>query len=292
MNTKFKAPLLFAPGLAAFIAICSSCDRNPSSSQISIDPAIIGVWAKHSSSVVEKMPAQRIDGIEIHEDGAVTLLGVETSSGKLIEYDSPIRPNSKIIFAQKGKFRIEVPGVGLSIGGTFEGNYSASASEICFYKPDSSYLPVLNGKYERSQLGEIVTTPIVSEFYVKIDSNSFFNAKVWPYPSAYASYWFSADSACLQLQAISNNNKEWLSIFIRGFVGIGSYTLGTESASWASYRVTSGDVVFSIFTNQPNAGIVEIKSFDLLNNTCSGTFSFRIDQVNFTNGVFTVPIYK
>lgn len=288
MNFRMFSYLFFYLILLAYG--CTQ-NKNPLTANDTLDPRILGTWVKIDTSSIQGSPKYRISGINIGNEGSISLLGIETSTGKLARYHPMEISRAKVIHAYNGDLKLEVYGVGLKLGGVFEGNYSFLNGEIEFIGRDNTYLPLINGKYKKSKIGEKITEPIISDFFVIVDQDTFINSKIWSYPSAYASFFESNDSSFLKIIAIICSDQTII-VEINNFKEVGKYIIGTTDDAIASYHVMSGDVIYIIYTRESQMGILEIIEFDYINNKCSGTFQFKIDETNFSDGQFKIPIYK
>ncbi len=273
-----------------FLCYCTN-DKNPLNTNNILDPRIIGTWVKIDTLSIQGSPKYHINGINIGNEGSISLLGIETSTGKLTRYYPEEISKGRVIHAYNGNIKLEVYGSGLFLGGIFEGNYTFLNGEIEFFRKDNTYLPLINGKYKKSKIGKKITEPIISEYFVTIDQDTFVNAKIWPYPSAYAGFFESNDSSFLRIISTSSNGQTII-IEINNFKGAGNYIIGSTNDGIAIYQVISGDVVYSIYTRESEIGILEIVECEYISNKCSGIFQFKIDKINFSNGKFEIPIYK
>lgn len=254
-----------------------------------IDPSLFGAWVKLDSIPLYGLEILPIRGVNITENGTIFRIAVETNTGRLSYYDSNQKAAGKIRYAYNGKIRLEVYGFGFAWSNEFNGYYQRSNQIIKFYEPDFSNLPLLDGSFKKSQLGEVITDPILSEMTVQIDTHIFTNKKVSLCPSAYARN-LTSDTG-LKLKISGSNFTEGVAIIINNFNGTGQYTIGVNNDAIGIYSAYMGDVIYSIRTQTDNSGFITIVQFDSTNKRCSGTFEFQIDSLTFSNGKFDIPVY-
>ena len=162
-------------------------------------------------------------------------LGIDIQTGtlqKLLDNGSP----SRILSTSNGEMVIEVPKQGMALGGTYSQKYEATDSLLIFISKGRAEKSV----YKKSKIGDKITAPIVSKFFTTMDSDTFTNARIWNYPSAYLGYGYCApDSLVFEINAQSAHNSA-IRIQLNNFTGTGTYTLGTGNDGMGFYDQFGG----------------------------------------------------
>ena len=256
-----------------------------------IDNSFNGYWIKFDTlEYMDGRPEILISGFKILKDGNVLHLAVEFSSGKIASYEKSWTPPLRIIKAQYGEIIFETSyfiypdGQTYHSGYTYIGNYYFD-SGILIIENDSTRLP-LAGKFYHFEKISVVTEPVKTNLFCIMGQDTFKNANVWPYPSAYC-YKYPPDSlANIQITAI-DENFHMIQFSIKSH-GVGTYVLGQYQDGYGRYFNGAG---LLINTEDENNGILEITKFDIINNRCEGNFNFYIGDLNFQSGLFNVPLY-
>lgn len=282
LATSIIFAILFSPA-------CQT-DKTPTGIGERISASLVGEWIHKTTPMAAGSPPEAVTGIRIYEDGKIVGLSVETATGKLVlpGTSSP----GRFIHAYDGKFILEVYHRAFFMpGGTFHGAYQIENSQLSFdIRQDK--VPFLASNYEKAQIGEVVTPPVHSYFEMNIGDTLLINSQISTSPSAYASYLVSNNQPFLLIR--SRSGRHHVIVHVEDFQGIGNYILGTNTDNFARYFIASGDVIKQFGTDQPDAGSITFNSFDLANNTCSGSYGFEVgfhNEMLTISGNFEIPVY-
>ena len=285
---KSLLPIIFI-----FFIISCSKDKNPvkQNSDYQIDPAIVETWIEIDSSSSSGLPPTNISGFKIDRNGGIDFLSVETNTGKLAIYNPPLIPNGHILEAKNDSLILELFPQAQHPGGIYQGLYTRTGNEVCFESQDSSSIPLIGGTYHSSKIGIEITPLLFSDFFVKINQDSFINAKIWPSPSAYCSnILINGTNSVIKIMAY-DNRYFYFDFYFTNFNGVGSYVVGMGNDGLIHYTTLDGNQINTIYTFEPNSGTLQISEFDLIQNRCKGQFDFHISDINFTKGSFDIPIF-
>ena len=276
--------------LLAFFVACN-IDKSPLKTDTGIDPAIMGDWYYETTGTIAgDIIVKAIYGVRISQDGAIFPLAVEISTGKLTQsWEAPI---GKFLFAQNGRFSLKVYRLGFEFvpQTPINSTYHISSQQLTFEtSTENGRITILHKRYLKSRIGNIVAEPVDTHLEMMMGNEWFTNALIYPMPSAFAGY-FENDSTLI-IRAISQ--RRYVILFdLEDFNGAATYQLGNETSGRATLYPTTGDVIGVISTDEhPYAGSIIIENFDIMNRRCSGTFYFKIGQIAFTNGIFSLSIY-
>lgn len=290
--SKFRSLLILT--YFSFVVIFAGCvaDKSPLVNEAGIDPAITGDWYhKTTGTIAGSISVEAIYGIRILEDGVILPLAIEISTGKLIELleHSP----GTFLYAQNGKFSLRTNKLGMVLPATYTSTYKVNSKELIIeIMTEKGNIHILHEKYIKSRIGNKVTEAVQTNLEMKMGNISYSNAQIAPGPSAYAGVLITGSDTTLIVHSISQNYFV-IAFNLDNFHGAGRYPLGSETSGRASLFSARGDAISIISTDQhPYAGYITIKSFDLKNKVCSGTFEFEIEAYTYSNGVFSVPIYE
>ncbi len=265
-------------------------DKTPLGNIDQIDPAITGDWYHIRTHSAKGSPSESFHGIRIIEDGSIELLTVETATGKLVLSNSP--SPGKFKSAYNGNFTLEVYNMGFyQLGGTYNSTFEVTGSNLYF--KDGNEIPILASNYIKSEIGNVITQPVQSDFEMMSGDTVIYNSPTGAIPSAYASY-LTLTNNQVQLHIYARSGPHRLRISLNDFTGIGTYVLGTATNNDAEYGIWSGDAGIVYPINQPNAGNVAIENFDIDNQVCTGIFSFEVGyrEIIPISGNFNIPVYE
>lgn len=208
-------------------------DKTPLGNIDQIDPAIVGDWYHISTHSAKGYPSQSFHGIRIIEDGSIEPLTVETATGKLVLSNAP--PPGKFKSAYNGNFILEVYNMGFyQFGGTYNSTFEVTGSNLYFKY--SNKIPILASSYLKSEIGNVITQPIQSDFKMMIGDTVIYNSPTGAIPSAYASYLILANNQ-IQLDIYAQSGPHHLRISLSDFSGIGTYELSTATNNEAEYGI-------------------------------------------------------
>ena len=296
MKTTFVSLFLLV------IIVLNSCKQDDSILEPSdyIDPNLVGDWYVFLNWGIHGEPDYHLHGIKIYEDGSISTLGINLSTGQLTCISPKCTPFQKILYASNGTMQIERQLNGLIVGEEiYLQKYQLTDSTLTYVYGDGDNI-TYGVPYTKSVLGEKIVEPVTSEFSVKVDQDMFTNSKIWYCPSAYAGsgYSFTSDSTVFEIYATSAITHS-IRIQIDNFNGAGQYTLGTGNDGMGVYETVGYETVGGCdiglqFTDQINSGFVRIDEYDTDNNICTGVFEFYVGdhELTFTEGIFTLPIYN
>lgn len=279
MNRKIICALILILYILTFI----SCDLISSDEEITeIDSKIIGEWYYITYYGQGTGPTERISGIQIKQNGQVFRLAIETSSGQLSISD----PNSigKIKTANNGSISYSSYGSGFSVGGNHKSSYEVKGDSLLFNLSNDGQIP-LNQFYIKSEIGEQITEPVESDFQINRGNEYIFvNAPISSAVSSYA-YLFNIDSSFVIVAAGSN---EFYHIRITRFEGVGEYDRNSVEISHESF---SGDFILGIGSYSDSSVInLRINKYQE-SKRISGELNFTIEHTQFTDGMFSIPVY-
>lgn len=286
MNT-LKLVLLISLIFVSFYTGCKRLDNSISdNSNEQIDPVIEGYWYRIDTIYNSNRPPIRISGFIITGKGLMFPLAVETSTGKIAEYQI-ISPDT--INAKDGQFIIKRRNIDYGFR-LDTGTYQISSNKLVMNYKYFSYT------YNKTQIGSIVTDPIISEMSALINNEVFTNGKISASPSAYASLSITDTISTLTLSCSP------IEIKINNYIGAGQYSLGGMSRNIGYWIYFGGDFFMYYSTTAEDTGIITIQSLDMDNKRCNGTFEYtaiyydsyaNIKLVKaIKNGTFNVPVYQ
>jgi len=289
MNTQLKIIAL------SIFLLAISCTRDNSPIEpvlnSNTDFSLIDEWIKFDTlDYAGSKPEIYITGFKVLDDSSIVHLAIETITGKVSMYQKSWSPQLKIVKAKDGKLIFETSsffypdGFSYDPGSIYVADYHIDGY-ILMISSDSTGIPI-SGKFYRTEMHDVVTEPIQTKMFCIIEKDTFLNADVWPYPSAYCTK-FTPDSITnIRISAYNSENHE-IEFYFKAH-GIGKYILGNSQDGWARYDRKTG---YGLQTKDENNGIIEITKFDLESKRCEGNFEFYIGELNFTSGSFSVPIY-
>ncbi len=277
------------------LILLSNCTRDKSPIEpilsLNMDHSLIGEWIKFDTlDYAGSKPEISITGFKVLDDSSIVHLAVETITGEVSPFHQSWTPPLRIVKAKDGELIFETSyllspdGVSYHPGYTYVADYQIDR-DILIINSDSIGLPI-SGKFYKTNMNNVITEPIQTTMFCIVDKDTFINAEVWPYPSAYCTK-FTPDSVTnIRISAYNSESHE-IEFYFRSH-GVGKYILGYRQAGWARYDRKTGS---GIQTKNENNGTIEITKFDLSINRCEGKFEFYIGDLNFTTGSFSVPIY-
>jgi hypothetical protein len=193
-----KSVLIF---LLMFLTNCIT-DFKPAEPENYIDPKIVGDWYKIYNVEFQGHPNFSISGFRITNEGYMYKLGVVIKTGNLERF-SDTNYSSIVKNTRNREMEIFLPQNGMEREHTYFQKYDVNESSLTFFH-NGGGLTV----YEKSKIGEKVTNPVISEFFSIVDSDTFINASIWNYPSAYSGHiTYNVDSLIYKIYARSNNNR-------------------------------------------------------------------------------------
>ncbi len=289
LHTVFqKMPLGMFVLLVSILVGCKR-DKSPLGIFQNIDPEVVGDWYHVDVNTSPGSPPISIHGIRILENGKVKSLAVETATGKLALLDTISR--GKFNYFINGTLDFEPYRVGFTFPLPFRSTYQITGNTLLIANGEQHWL--FASTFQKSAVGQVVTTPVVSQFMMVVDSTVMYNSPVARRPSAFAAYDEFQDHHQLMIQATSGNHN--LTFSLDDFTGVGNYLIGTEQSGDAHYSIWSGDVAFVYGVTKPIAGSIAVETFDLNSGQCSGSFEVELsmageDSLNI-HGTFTIPVY-
>ena len=260
-----------------------SCSNITSSSEQKIDNKIVGYWF-NQTTMNTIGPKEYISGLKIDKDGIVSRLGIEISSGKIKISADSIGRFHKI---NKNSFKYEYSfwRDGILEDFEIEGTYDLVHDSLYIFESDNKYF--YGSKFKKTELNTIVTSPVESIFTILIDSSNYSNKNINNKPSAYS--YFEENDLRIQVYGFNQKNTEkWFDIIINDFNGSGEYT---TSDAVVFYEEIESDDCISVTYTEPNTSDLKLIINSFENNQIEGTLSFKIGNINFTNGYFNVPVY-
>ena len=274
---NFKTSILLLTLLSLSVFRCSD-----TVSPDYMDVRIIGEW--YRSDLVQSdtlSPDITFQGIQINADRTIKLLGVEVNSGKIAVWKDNYEKITKV---EKGKLIVEHFYYDLG-----------PISQTYAYKIDNNKLILTVGDldmvYTKTKLGNKLFEPVFSNLSLMFDTLAFENNKISFHTSAYVK---KISPTEISLKAELDNSI--LRIDVEDINGTGSYEIPFGKGNWATL---SGDVVVVSLSDSVAIGNITITQYDEINNICSGTFYFTLEdsyepefrQHIIKEGNFTVPIY-
>ncbi len=267
--------------------LLASCNMYSDDETKVVDAGLLGEWVKvEKRELSTPSPELVYSGWSISPDGTMEPLRIDVETGEVSHFDNVY--STRIEFARDGKMLVER-----------QTPFTLSRDTVPYTIDDDKITlkgSSLEGTYDRTFIGSIVTSPPRAEFFVDIDGEETeIRQKGIIVPTAYISK-VSESEKIIRSHLEGKNHR--VTVVIDDFKGSGIYSIDEDQGS---YSDIGGNIVSTRATDTDSSGTITIRCDDH-KHRCSGEFEFITNlkgssgnpgsHNEFKNGTFDLPVYK